>query len=76
MLKIGKREFVLISKRDFERLAAHAREQIEDEYWARSALKAEADARKNKERPIPFEEVERELDALARLRRKQRGRRR
>jgi hypothetical protein len=28
-LKIGKREFVLLSKRDFERLAAQARRQSE-----------------------------------------------
>jgi hypothetical protein len=30
-LKIGKREFVLVPKRDFERLAAQARRQIEQD---------------------------------------------
>jgi hypothetical protein len=30
-LKIGKREFVLLSKRDFERLAAQARRQSEQD---------------------------------------------
>ncbi len=30
-LKIGKREFVLVPKRDFERLAAQARKQTEHE---------------------------------------------
>jgi hypothetical protein len=30
-LKIGKREFVLVPKRDFERLAARARKQTEQE---------------------------------------------
>jgi hypothetical protein len=30
-LKIGKREFVLLSKRDFERLAAQARRQNEQD---------------------------------------------
>ncbi len=63
MLKIGKREFVLISRRDYEKLAAQARRQSEDDYWTESALKAEAKARSRKERPIPFAAVERELDA-------------
>jgi hypothetical protein len=30
-LKIGKREFVLLSKRDFERMAGRARRQIEQD---------------------------------------------
>lgn len=30
-LKIGKREFVLLSKRDFDRMAAQARRQVEQE---------------------------------------------
>jgi hypothetical protein len=61
-LKIGKQEYVLLAKRDFEKLAAQARRQAEDEYWTEVALKAEADARARGEKPIPFEEIERELD--------------
>jgi len=64
MLKIGKQEFVLVAKRDFVKLAAQAQRQTEDDYWTRSALEAEAKARAKKEKPIPFEQVERELDAL------------
>lgn len=62
-LKIGRKEFVLLSKRDFERLAAQAQRQTEDEYWTREALNAEAEARRRNELPIPFEQVEGELDA-------------
>ena len=62
-LKIGKREFVILAKRDFEKLAAQARlEKAEDDYWTRVALDAEAKAKASGDRPIPFEEVERELD--------------
>ncbi len=76
-LKIGKREFVLVPKRDFERLAAQARRQTEDDYWTQSALEAEARARSRRDKPIAFEDVERELDARkpargARRRRKRR----
>lgn len=62
-LKIGRREFVLLAKRDFERLAAQAQRQTEDEYWTDSALQAEAEAKARKEKPIAFSEVERELNA-------------
>ena len=75
-LKIGKREFVLIGKRDFEKLAAQARRQTEDEYWSEAALRAEAKARANGERPIAFEQVEHELDAQKRPQRAGRQRRR
>jgi hypothetical protein len=37
-LKIGNKEFVLLAKRDFEKLAAQARRQTEDEYWTDAAL--------------------------------------
>lgn len=63
-LTIGKREFVLIGKRDFQKLAAQAQRQTEDDYWTQAALHAEAKARSKKERPIAFEQVERELEAL------------
>jgi hypothetical protein len=62
-LTIGKQEFVLLAKRDFEKLAAQAQRQTEDDYWTQSALHAEAKARSRKEKPIAFEQVERELDA-------------
>lgn len=61
-LKIGRREFVLLARRDFERLAAQAQRQTEDEYWTESALKAEAEAKARNEKPIAFSEVERELN--------------
>jgi hypothetical protein len=63
-LKIGNREYVLLAKRDFEKLAAQAKKQAEDDYWTGSALKAESKARSKREKPIPFEDIERELDAL------------
>ena len=77
MLKIGKREFVLMPKRDFERLAAQARRQAEDDYWTESALRTEARARRRDEKPIPFEVVEEELDSRkpASRKRSRRGRR-
>ena len=62
-IRIGKREFVLLAKRDFKKLAAQARRQTEDDYWTTAALAAEVDARAKGEKPIPFEAVERELDA-------------
>ena len=65
-LKIGKREFVLVAKRDFDKLTAQARRQTEDEYWTETALRAEAKARSKGEKPIAFEQVERELDAAKR----------
>jgi hypothetical protein len=80
-LKLGKREFVVLPKRDFDRLTAQARlEQAEDRYWTEVALKAEADSRARGEQPIPLEEVEREFDARARRKaaaskRKSKGRR-
>lgn len=65
-LKIGKQEFVLVAKRDFDKLTAQARRQTEDEYWTETALRAEAKARSKGEKPIAFEQVERELDAVKR----------
>jgi hypothetical protein len=62
-LTIGKQEFVLIAKRDFQKLAAQAQRQTEDDYWTQAALDAEAKARSRKEKPIAFEQVECELDA-------------
>lgn len=62
-LRIGRREYVLIARRDFERLSAEASRQREDDYWTKAALAAEADARRRRQKPIPFEQVERELDA-------------
>lgn len=62
-LKIGRREFVLLARRDFERLAAQAQRQTEDEYWTAAALEAEAEAKAHGEKPIAFSEVERELNA-------------
>ena len=73
-ITIGEQEFVLLSKRDFEKLAAQAREQAEDDYWSDSALKAEARAKALGEKPIPFAKVERELD-VRRRRRAKRARR-
>jgi hypothetical protein len=64
-LKIGGRVFVLVAKSDFERMAEQARRHSEDEYWARSALEAEAKSRAKRQKPIPFEAVERELDEIA-----------
>lgn len=61
-LKIGNKDFVLLPKRDFEKLAAQADRQMEDDYWTESALQAEAKALSRREKPIAFEEVERELD--------------
>lgn len=65
-LKIGGREFILLPKRDFQKLAAQADRQMEDDYWTQAALAAEASAKSNKERPIPFHDVEREFDARGR----------
>jgi len=66
-LRIGKQEFVLIAKSEFKRLAEQAQRQTEDDYWTQAALRAEADAKLKKEKPIPFDDVERELDARKRL---------
>ena len=68
-LKIGGREFVLVPKRDFQKLAVRARsEEIEDAYWTRAALEAESKSRAKGEKPIPFEDVERELRSQTRRR--------
>ena len=76
-LKIGRRQFILLAKRDFQKLAAQAQSQTEDDYWTRAALEAEAKARANGEKAIPWEQVERELDAQKRGRTtKRRGSRR
>ena len=60
---------MLIAKRDFQKLAEQAQRQTEGEYWTRAALAAEAKSRSKKEKPIPFEDIERELDARKNLRR-------
>ena len=65
-LKIGGREFVLLAKQDFEKLAAQADRQSEDDYWTDAALAAEAAARAKKQMPIPFADVEREIDKRSR----------
>ncbi len=75
-LKIGRREFVLLGMQDFQKLAAQAQRQTEDDYWTDAALKAEANARANREKPIPLEQLERELDALDSARAAGRRRRR
>jgi len=61
-LKIGGRQFVLLAKRDFQKLAAQAGRQSEDDYWTAAALAAETAARARKQKPIPFQAVEREID--------------
>lgn len=68
-LKLGREEFVVIARRDFDRLAAEASLQREDDYWAEAALAAEAKAKSRKETPIPFEQIEREIDARRKSRR-------
>lgn len=57
-------------KRKSQKVAARrAREAaIEDTYWTQAVLQAEAEARANGEKPIPFERIERELDAKRRAR--------
>lgn len=52
---------MLLARRDFDKLAAQAERQIEDDYWTKAALHAEAKAQSNGEKPIPFEHVEREV---------------
>ena len=59
-IKIGRQQFVLLRKRDFEKLM----ERLEDEYWTKAALQVEAESRARGEKWIPLEEVERELHAL------------
>jgi len=75
-LKIRGQGFILLARRDFEKLASQAQRQTEDDYWTETALRAEAKARAKKEKPIPFEEVEREIDAIKGARRSSRSRRR
>ena len=75
-LKIGRPEFILLAKSDFEKLASQARRQSEDDYWTQSALDAEARAKAGRQRPIPFEQIERELDARKRATNSRRPRRR
>jgi hypothetical protein len=62
-LRIGGREFILLPKREFQKLASQAQRQTEDDYWTRSALAAEASAKSKGQKPILFEDVEREIDA-------------
>lgn len=65
-LKIGREGYVLLHKPDFKKMARQADGGLEDDYWTNAALAAEAKARAKCERPIPFEQVERELDARKR----------
>ena len=74
-LRIGRQEFILLSKRDFTKLAAQADRQAEDDYWTSTALDAEKKSQMNKEKPIPFSEIERELNARSRRAGKRRVRR-
>jgi hypothetical protein len=62
-LKIGRQEYILVPKRDFQKLAAQADRQLEDDYWTKAALAAEAEARAKGEKTIPLAQVEQELDA-------------
>ena len=64
-LKIGKQDFILLARSDFEKLAAQAQRQTEDDYWTKAALAAEAEARVRDEMPIAMEDIERELNAKA-----------
>ena len=74
-LKIGRREFILLSRRDFEKLASQARRQSEDDYWTQAALDAEARAKASRQKSIPFEQIERELDTRKRVAKHRRTRR-
>jgi hypothetical protein len=67
-LKIGRREYVLVAKCDFEKLTSQANNHLEDDYWTKAALGAETEARRRNEKPIPLEVVERELDAIKKRR--------
>jgi hypothetical protein len=67
-LKIGRREYVLVAKRDFQKLTSQANNYLEDDYWTKAALGAEAEANRRNEKPIPLEVVERELDAIKKSR--------
>jgi hypothetical protein len=67
-LTIGKQQFILIAKREFQKLAQQAQRQTEDDYWTQAALVAEAKAKSRKEKPIPFDVVEKELEARKGLR--------
>ena len=75
-LTIGKREFILLARSDFDKLAAQAERQLDDDYWTNAALEAEAKARSKREKPIPFKQVELELDAQKRVRTTSRRQRR
>jgi hypothetical protein len=75
-LKIRGREFVLLAKRDFKKLTAQATERAEEEYWTKLALETEAKSRAKGEKPIPFEEVDKEIQRLNSLERRRRQRKR
>ena len=63
-LKLAGREFVILPKRDFQKLAAQAQRQTEDDYWTKAALKAEAQFAASGEKPIPFEQFERDTGEI------------
>jgi hypothetical protein len=52
-LRIGGGEFILLHKREFQKLASQAQRQTEDDYWMRSALAAEASAKSEGQKAIP-----------------------
>jgi len=54
----GKEVAAIVSMEDLELLR-----KLEEEYWAREAIEAEAAMKARGEKPIPFERVERALDA-------------
>lgn len=54
----GKDVAAIVSMDDLRRL-----EEFENAHWAKEADKALADAKKKGERPLPFETVERRIDA-------------
>jgi hypothetical protein len=68
-LKMGKREFVVIPKSDFEKLTAQAQRQTEDDFWTEAALRAEADSRARGEKLIALADLELGLDAKSNRRR-------
>src|SRR2546425_394376 len=61
----------IVSMDDLRRL-----EEFEDEYWTVQAEKALADAKRRRERPVPFEKIERQIDARRRTARSGARRRR
>ncbi len=59
----GKDFAAIVSLDDLHRL-----EELEDAHWTKEAHKALADAKRRGQRPLPFDRVERRLDAAKRRR--------